>query len=72
MLPHEVGDSEYRKHRRQYLISLDRSVPRNRQPDHCISCGQCVSHCPQNIRIPQELHKLDQMIEELRRYADGF
>lgn len=72
MLPHEVGDSEYRKHRRQYLISLDRSVPRNRQPDHCISCGQCMSHCPQNIRIPQELHKLDQMIEELRRYADGF
>ena len=72
MLPHEVGDSEYRKHRRQYLISLDRSVPRNRQPDHCISCGQCVPHCPQNIRIPQELHKLDQLIEELRRYADGF
>jgi predicted aldo/keto reductase-like oxidoreductase len=67
MLPQAVGDPEYRKHRRNYLISLDRSVPRNRQADHCIGCGQCEPHCPQKIRIPRELHKLDQMIEELKR-----
>jgi len=66
-LPMGVGDSEYRKHRRKYLISLDRVVPRDRQPDHCIQCGQCTPHCPQNIRIPQELAKIDQMIEELKK-----
>ena len=66
-LPMGVGDSEYRKHRRQYLISLDRVVPRDRQPDHCIQCGQCEPHCPQNIKIPRELAKIDQMIEELRQ-----
>ena len=66
-LPMGVGDSEYRKHRRQYLISLDRVVPRDRQPDHCIQCGQCEPHCPQNIRIPRELRKLDEMIENLKR-----
>ena len=66
-LPMGVGDSEYRKHRRQYLISLDRVVPRDRQPDHCIQCGQCEPHCPQNIKIPRELAKIDQMIEELKR-----
>ena len=66
-LPMGVGDSEYRKHRRQYLISLDRAVPRDRQPDHCIQCGQCEPHCPQNIRIPRELAKIDQMIEELKK-----
>ena len=70
MLPHEVGDSEYHKHRRQYLVSLDRAVERQRQPDHCIGCGQCEPHCPQNIRIPRELQKLDQMIEQLKRYSD--
>ena len=66
-LPMGVGDSEYRKHRRQYLISLDRVVPRDRQPDHCIQCGQCEPHCPQGIKIPRELAKIDNMIEELRR-----
>ena len=66
-LPMGVGDAEYRKHRRQYLISLDRAVPRDRQPDHCIQCGQCEPHCPQNIKIPRELAKIDHMIEELKQ-----
>jgi hypothetical protein len=69
ILPRDAGDPEYRSNRRKYLISLDRSVPRNRQADHCIGCGQCEPHCPQNIRIPRELRKLDQMIEELKRNA---
>lgn len=71
-LPYTVGDAEYRKHRRQYLISLDRAVPRDRQPDHCIQCGQCEPHCPQNIRIPHELRKIDEFIENLKRHPDGF
>ena len=66
-LPMGAGDKDYRKHRRQYLISLDRVVPRDRQPDHCIQCGQCEPHCPQSIRIPRELRKIDDMIEELKR-----
>jgi hypothetical protein len=66
-LPMGMGDPEYRKHRRQYLISLDRAVPRDRQPDHCIQCGQCEPHCPQSIRIPRELRKIDEMIESLRQ-----
>ena len=70
-LPYTIGDAEYRKHRRQYLISLDRVVPRDRQPDHCIQCGQCEPHCPQNIRIPRELHKIDEFIESLKRHPDG-
>ena len=66
-LPMGVGDKEYRKHRRQYLISLDRVVPRDRQPDHCIQCGQCEPHCPQGIKIPRELMMIDKMIEELKK-----
>ena len=59
----------YRENRRRYLISFDRAIARERQPDHCIQCGQCVSHCPQNIRIPQELARIDQLIEQLKRDA---
>ena len=71
-LPYTVGDKDYRKHRRQYLVSLVRVVPRDRQPDHCIQCGQCEPHCPQSIRIPRELRKIDEFIENLKRHPDGF
>ena len=70
-LPYGTGDPNYRKHRRQYLISLERVVPRERQPDHCIQCGQCEPHCPQSIRIPRELRKIDEMIEQLKRNPEG-
>ena len=70
-LPMGIGDKEYRKHRRQYIISLDRVVPRERQPDHCIGCHQCEPHCPQSIRITRELHKISDMIEQLKRNPLG-
>jgi len=70
-LPYTVGDAEYRKHRRQYLIGLNRIVPPERQPDHCIGCHQCEPHCPQSIRITRELHKISDFIEQLKRHPDG-
>ena len=66
-LPRAVMDPAYWENRRKYLISLDRVVPRNRQADHCIGCGQCEIHCPQNIRIPRELHKIDAYNEKIRQ-----
>ena len=60
-------DDEYYKLRRNYLIGLDRAVPRMRQADHCIGCGQCEPHCPQNIRIPRELQKISQFVEDLKQ-----
>ena len=66
-LPADSGDESYRSLRRQYLISLDRAVPRQRQAAHCIQCGQCEPHCPQNIRIPRELKKIDELIERLKQ-----
>lgn len=67
LLPMSIGDKEYRKLRRDYLISLDRTIPHDRQPDHCIGCGKCVPHCPQGIRIPQEMTKLDKIIDSLKQ-----
>ncbi len=66
-LPIDRGDDNYRKLRRQYLIGLDRAVPKMRQADHCIQCGQCEPHCPQNIRIPRELRKISDYVESLKQ-----
>ena len=62
-----IEDENYRKARRAYLVSYDRAVPKLRQADRCIGCSTCVEHCPQRIKIPQELHKISKYIENLRR-----
>ena len=62
-----IQDENYRKARRAYLVSYDRAVPKLRQAARCIGCNQCMSHCPQSINIPRELHKIDRYIENLRK-----
>lgn len=62
----------YRKARRAYLLSYDRAIEKNRQANRCIGCEKCVSHCPQNIRIPSEIHRIDHLVENLRRHSDRF
>ena len=60
-------DSQYKKARKAFLVGYDYSVPRLRQANHCIGCGQCSSHCPQRIDIPKELGKIDQFVEHLKQ-----
>ena len=66
-IPRDQQDADYRKQRRAFLVSYDRAVPKLRQASHCIGCNQCTSHCPQGIKIPRELHKIDKYIEELKQ-----
>lgn len=60
-------DNAYKRARRAFLVGYDRSVPKLRQAQMCIGCGQCEDHCPQRIRIPQELAKIDEFVEKLKR-----
>lgn len=69
-LPANTENKNYAKYRREYLIGLDRVVARERQADHCIGCRQCIPHCPQNIQIPDELHKIADFVEKLKQEND--
>lgn len=64
--PSSPAQDSYRKARRAYLVSYDRSVPKLRQADHCIGCGQCSPHCPQRINIPGEMQRISRYAEKLR------
>ncbi len=58
---------DYDKAARRFLIGYDRKVEPRRQADHCIGCGGCLSECPQRIKIPTELHKIDAYANTLKR-----
>ncbi|MCC8020334.1 MAG: aldo/keto reductase [Rikenellaceae bacterium] len=66
-MPDDAGDPEYRKYRRQFLVGYDRSVPKLRQAKQCIGCGICKPECPQRIPIPDEMVRIDEFVENLRR-----
>lgn len=58
---------DYVRARRKYLLSYNKAIPTIRQADHCIACGQCMKECPQRIRIPAELKKIDDYVEKLKQ-----
>ena len=57
---------EYWEARKRFLIGYDRNIPGLRQASHCIGCNQCAPHCPQNIEIPKQLHRIDEYVEHLK------
>ncbi|MBQ6080601.1 MAG: aldo/keto reductase [Muribaculaceae bacterium] len=69
-LTRDRNDPDYARARKAFLIGYDRSVPKLRQADHCIGCGQCVSHCPQRIQIPREMQRINNYVEALKRNID--
>lgn len=66
----QTQHEDYKKARRAFLIGYDRSVPKLRQANHCVGCGQCSMHCPQRIDIPRELRRIDNYVEHLKQGID--
>jgi len=62
-----TAQKDYRKLKKAYLVGYNRAVESLRQADHCISCGVCVKHCPQSIKIPRELHRIARYVEDLKQ-----
>ncbi len=60
-------DPHYSEARRAFLVGYDRTIPKLRQADHCIGCGQCLEHCPQRIPIPANMTMISNYTEQLKQ-----
>lgn len=65
-VPRDKRNERYVEARRAYLVGYDRSIPCLRQADHCIDCGHCAPHCPQDIEIPSRLAEIASYTRSLR------
>ena len=61
------SDRAFRKARQRWLVGYDRKVPRLRQAEHCIGCDHCMPHCPQRIHIPDEMRRINNIVEQLKQ-----
>jgi predicted aldo/keto reductase-like oxidoreductase len=66
-IPASSQDKNYRATRRRFLVQYDRAVPTLRQSEHCIACNKCLEKCPQRIRIPREMRRIDEFVETLKQ-----
>jgi predicted aldo/keto reductase-like oxidoreductase len=66
-VPSGSQDPNYMKARKAFLVGYDRSVPRLRQANHCIGCGECAPMCPQRIDIPAQMRRIDTFVENLKQ-----
>ena len=66
-VPESQQAANYEQARKAFLVGYDRAVPKLRQADHCIGCRQCVSHCPQQLDIPNLLKRVDEFVEKLKQ-----
>lgn len=66
-VPESLQDPNYAKARKAFLVGYDRSVPKLRQASHCIGCGVCSPHCPQGIKIPKQMTRIDAFVEKLKQ-----
>ena len=61
-----VEQKEFRRARRAFLTTYDKSIERLRQADHCIGCGECLTHCPQHIAIPDKMRMIEDYTNTLK------
>lgn len=61
-----VEQKEFKRARKAFLTSYNKSIERMRQADHCIACGECLKHCPQAIDIPAQMRRIEEYTNTLK------
>ncbi|MBQ8128034.1 MAG: aldo/keto reductase [Prevotella sp.] len=59
--------ADYDQRRQQFLDEYMKAVGTEKWARKCVDCEECLKHCPQQIRIPNQMARLVELIRPPRR-----
>ena len=65
-VPASRQSANYAKARKRFLADIGKSVNAKAQSTHCTACGHCLPQCPQHIQIPDQMKRINKLIEEFK------
>jgi len=60
----QKGDADYKKKLKAFQKSYRNQLKKEEWATQCMECGKCLPKCPQSIRIPNQLARIVEFIEE--------
>ncbi|MFA5006670.1 MAG: aldo/keto reductase [Candidatus Izemoplasmatales bacterium] len=54
------------RRKRAFVSAYEELAPESRA-DRCVWCGECLTHCPQKIMIPERMQEIASLYESLRQ-----
>ena len=68
MLPlPESTAPDFADKQRAYTEAYRKAIPEEKRATACQDCGECLSKCPQQIRIPNQMNRLVELTRKRRR-----
>jgi predicted aldo/keto reductase-like oxidoreductase len=69
-MPMDPKASNYKELVRNFLDGYNKAIKSDQQASHCQSCNSCVPHCPQRIKIPDQMKRITKMVEDFKKVVD--
>ena len=68
MLPlPESTAPDYAERQQAYVEAYQKAIPLEARANRCQDCGECLSKCPQQIRIPNQMSRLVELTKQRAR-----
>ena len=58
-------DKDYKKKKKIFLTRYNKDLADGSRADACTKCNVCLQKCPQHIRIPDQLQKINDLVKSL-------
>ena len=65
-IPASKQSANYVKAREAFLGNFSKSVREKKQSIHCTACGHCLPLCPQHIKIPDQMKRINTLVQNLK------
>jgi predicted aldo/keto reductase-like oxidoreductase len=65
--PTDPADPKYKQMAQAFVDGYNKAVPEKQQGINCQDCEHCLPHCPQHIRIPDQLNRITQLVEDMKK-----